>query len=387
MQFRTRAIHAGSPPDPQTGAVVPPLHLATTFVQHAAGEWRDFDYARSGNPTRQQLEAAVADLEGVDLQKGGGALAFSTGMAAIHCVTARLAAGDHVVAGSDIYGGTYRLMHKVMNRAGVGVSLADSTDLSALEAAMTPETKLVWVESPGNPRMTITDIAAAADLAHKHGALLGCDATFATPVLTRPLELGADIVMHSATKYYGGHSDVMGGLLATRDQQLYEDLYFIQNATGGVMGPLECFLTRRGIKTLEVRVREQSRTALALAEWLAGHERVARVLYPGLPTHPGHEIAARQMRGGFGGMITFELRGGYDAAKRAVEATRLFQLAVSLGAVESLIEQPASMSHASYDADAQRAHGITPGMIRLSVGLEAAEDLQADLDAAITAAG
>ncbi|MEM6799694.1 MAG: aminotransferase class V-fold PLP-dependent enzyme, partial [Planctomycetota bacterium] len=285
MQFRTRAIHVGNQRDPETGAVVPPLHLASTYVQNEAGKWREFDYARSGNPTRKQLETTVADLE-----VGCGALAFASGMAAIHGVTAMLKTGDHVLAGSDIYGGAYRLFHKVMNRAGVTVTLADSTDLGAFAGAITPNTKLVWVESPGNPRMTITDYAAVANLAHKHGALLGCDNTFATPVLTRPLELGADIVMHSATKYYGGHSDLMGGLLAVRDQALYDELYFVQNATGAIMGPLECFLVQRGIKTMELRVREQSRTAQRLVEWLSDHPAVQSVLYPGLPSHPGHAI-------------------------------------------------------------------------------------------------
>lgn len=378
MQFRTRAIHVGQDCDPATGAVVPPLHLASTYVQHEAGKWREFDYARSGNPTRKQLETTVADLE-----SGVGALAFASGMAAIHCVTSMLKSGDHVLAGSDIYGGAYRLFHKVMNRAGVTVTLADATDLASFEKAFTPNTKLVWVESPGNPRMSITDYRAVAELAHKHRALLGCDNTFATPVLTRPLELGADIVMHSATKYYGGHSDLMGGLLAVRDKDLFDELYFVQNATGAIMGPLESFLVARGIKTMELRVREQSNTALRLAKWLTGRPEVSQVLYPGLTSHPGHEIAARQMTGGFGAMMSFELAGGFEAAKRAVQSTKLFQLAVSLGAVESLIEQPASMSHASYDAEDRAKHGITDGMIRLSVGLEAAEDLQADLEQAI----
>lgn len=385
MQFRTRAIHVGQDCDPATGAVVAPLHFASTYVQHEAGKWREFDYARSGNPTRKALEQTVASLEGAD-QTGGGALAFASGMAAIHCVTAMLKSGDHVLAGSDIYGGAYRLFHKVMNRAGVTVTLADATNLETFEAAITPATRLIWVESPGNPRMTITDYAALAELAHKHGALLGCDNTFATPVLTRPLELGADIVMHSATKFYGGHSDLMGGLLAVRDKALFDELYFVQNATGAIMSPLECFLCGRGIKTLELRVREQSRTAQHLAEWLNAQAAVEKVLYPGLPAHPGHEIAKQQMQGGFGAMISFELSAGYEAAKRFVDSTELFQLAVSLGAVESLIEQPASMSHASYDPEDRKKHGITDGMIRLSVGLEAVEDLQADLERGFAAA-
>jgi cystathionine beta-lyase/cystathionine gamma-synthase len=304
-------------------------------------------------------------------------------MAATHCVTGLLRSGDHILAGSDIYGGTYRLLHKITPRTGIGVTVADSTDLEQFESAITPQTRLVWIESPGNPRMTITDIAACVELAHRHGALLGIDNTFATPVLTRPLELGADIVMHSATKYIGGHSDLLGGALIVRDQALFDELYFVQNATGGVMGPFEAFLASRGLKTLELRVVEQSRTALALAEWLAADPRVRSVYYPGLADHPGHEIAIRQMRGGFGAMLSCELAGDFATAKRVVESTRLFQLAVSLGAAESLIEQPASMSHASYDATDRAKHGITDTLIRVSVGLEAFEDLRDDLDEAL----
>lgn len=380
MQFRTRAIHVGNPTDPQTGAVVPPLYLASTFVQPGAGEWGEFDYSRSGNPTRKNLETTIASLEG-----GVGALAFSTGMAATHCVTMLLESGDHVLAGADVYGGTYRLLHKICNRSGISVTLADSTNLAALEAAITPKTKLLWIESPGNPLLSITDIKACADLAHRHGLLMGIDSTFATPVLTRPLELGADIVMHSATKYFGGHSDMLGGALVVRDKELLQRLYFVQNATGAVMGPLEAFLCSRGIKTLELRVLEQCRTTMKIAEYLAAHPRVERVLYPGLPSHPGHDIARRQMQGGFGAMLSFELRGDFAAAKKFCESTHLFRLAVSLGAVESLIEQPASMSHASYDKAARLAHGITDGLIRLSVGLEAFEDLRDDLEHAVKA--
>jgi len=380
MQFRTRAIHVGNPTDPQTGAVVPPLYLASTFVQPGAGEWGEFDYSRSGNPTRKNLETTIASLEG-----GVGALAFSTGMAATHCVTMLFESGDHVLAGADVYGGTYRLLHKICNRSGISVTLADSTNLAALEAAITPKTKLLWIESPGNPLLSITDIQACADLAHRHGLLMGIDSTFATPVLTRPLELGADIVMHSATKYFGGHSDMLGGALVVRDKALLDRLYFVQNATGAVMGPLEAFLCSRGIKTLELRVLEQCRTTQKIAEFLAGHPRVERVLYPGLPSHPGHDIARRQMQGGFGAMLSFELRGDFAAVKRFCESTHLFRLAVSLGAVESLIEQPASMSHASYDKAARLAHGITDGLIRLSVGLEAFEDLRDDLEQAVKA--
>jgi len=327
------------------------------------------------------LETTLASLE-----SGCGALAFSTGMAAIHCVTMLLGPGDHILAGTDIYGGSYRLLHKIVARNGIGVTLAPSTDLAAIQRAFRPETRLVWIESPGNPLMSITDIAACAELAHRHGALLGVDNTLATPALTRPLELGADLVMHSATKYLGGHSDLLGGALVVTDPELLKRLYFIQNATGAVMGPLEAFLCSRGVKTLELRVREQCRTAAALAEFLAADRRVAKVLYPGLRSHPAHDVAARQMQGGFGAMLSFEVAGGGEAAKRLVESTRLFRLAVSLGAVESLIEQPALMSHASYDREDRLAHGITDALVRLSVGLEHFEDLREDLDRALAAA-
>jgi cystathionine beta-lyase/cystathionine gamma-synthase len=380
-QFRTRAIHVGQERDPQTGAVVPPIHLASTFVQPGAGQWGEFDYSRSGNPTRKAFETTLASLEG-----GVGALAFSSGMAATHCATMLLSSGEHVVAGTDIYGGTYRLLHKICSRSGIAVSLAKSSDLDQLRSAITPATRMLWVESPGNPLLSITDIAACAELAHQHGLLLGVDNTLASPVLTRPLELGADIVMHSATKYLGGHSDLLGGALVVRDAELFKKLYFVQNATGAVMGPLESFLCSRALKTLELRVREQCRTAQRIAEFLLSHKQVSRVLYPGLPNHPGHEIAARQMDGGYGAILSFEAAGGFAAAQTVAQSSRLFQLAVSLGAAESLIEQPASMSHASYDPAARAAHGITDGLIRLSVGLEAFEDLRDDLAQALASA-
>ncbi|HWB11607.1 MAG TPA: PLP-dependent aspartate aminotransferase family protein [Pirellulales bacterium] len=381
MHFRTRAIHVGQEADRQTGAIVRPIHLASTFVQPSAGATVEFDYSRSGNPTRKAFETTLANLEG-----GCGALAFASGMAATHCVTMLLESGDHVVAGADIYGGTYRLLHKIVNRAGIRVTLANSTDLDALEAAITPQTRLMWIESPGNPLMSITDIESVARLAKKHGVLLGVDSTLASPALTRPLELGADIVMHSATKYIGGHSDVLGGALVVADKELYSRLYFIQNATGAVLGPLDSFLCSRGLKTLELRMREHSKNALAVAEFLKSHRNVDRVLYPGLPTHPGHEIARRQMSGGFGGMLSFEAKGGFTTAKKIVESTKLFHLAVSLGAVESLIEQPAAMSHASYDRQDRLAHGISDSLIRLSVGLESFDDLRDDLGQALEVA-
>ncbi|MAV37842.1 MAG: cystathionine gamma-synthase [Planctomycetaceae bacterium] len=380
MKFRTRAIHVGNQRDPQTGAVVPPLHLTSTFVQPGAGEWGEFDYSRSGNPTRNNLEQTLASLEG-----GVAALAFTSGMSATHCASMLLGEGDHLLAGTDIYGGTYRLLEHVVRRSGIGVSLADSTQLEALKRAITPATKLLWIETPGNPLMSITDVSACAELAHQHGALLAVDNTFATPVLTRPLELGADLVMHSATKYLGGHSDLLAGALIAGTQELYDRLYFLQNASGAVLSPFESFLLSRGIKTLQLRVREQCRTAQKLADWLSRDARIARVLYPGLPDHPGHELARSQMQGQFGAMLTFEVAGDLAKTKRVAEATQLFQLAVSLGAVESLIEQPATMSHASYDAIDRETHGITDSLIRLSVGLEDIEDLQADLDQALDA--
>jgi cystathionine gamma-lyase len=382
MQFRTRAIHVGNEPDPQTGAVVRPIHMASTFVQPGAGESGQFDYSRSGNPTRQAFETTLAALEG-----GAGALAFASGMAATHCAMMLVENGGHVLAGTDIYGGTYRLLHKVAPRAGVNVSIVDMAgDSRAVEAAIRPETRLMWIESPGNPLMSITDVAACAEIARRHGVLLAVDNTFATPALQRPLELGADLAMHSATKYIGGHSDVLGGALVTKTRDLFDQLYFLQNATGAVMAPLESFLCSRGLKTLELRVREQSRTALRIAEWLAADSRVERVLYPGLPSHPAHALARRQMDGAFGAMLSFEVAGDFAAAKRLAESTRLFQLAVSLGAVESLIEQPASMSHASYSRADRLASGIGDGLVRLSVGLEAFEDLRDDLDQALSKA-
>ena len=378
MKFRTRAIHVGNQRDPQTGAVVPPIHLASTYVQPAAGEWGPFDYGRSGNPTRKNVEATLASLE-----SGSAALAFASGMAAIHAVTLTLRPGDRILAGSDLYGGTYRLLHKIVNRSGLQVSLAPTHDLQRLEQAFCPRTRLLWLESPGNPLMSISDISACAELAHRHGALLAVDNTLATPVLTRPLERGADLVMHSATKYLGGHSDLIGGALVVRDRQLYDELYFIQNATGAVLAPFDCYLLSRGLKTLELRVREHSRSALELAQRLQQDRRIRRVLYPGLPSHPGHELARRQMDGGFGGMLSFELQGSCEQTRQVVAATRLFQLAVSLGAVESLIEQPATMSHASYDPADRQAHGIVDGLVRLSVGLEDPQDLWDDLQQAL----
>ena len=379
--FRTRAIHVGNEIDPQTGAVVPPIHLASTFRQPAAGKWGEFDYSRSGNPTRTNLQSTLASLEG-----GCGALAFSSGMAAIHCVTMMLQSGDHVVAGCDLYGGAYRLLHKICNRSGIDVTLVDMTDSAAIESAINDRTKLIWAETIGNPRMSIPDLRALSEIAKKHDIRMGVDNTFGTPSLIRPLELGVDIVMHSATKYLGGHSDCLGGTLAVADQSLFDELYYIQNATGAVLDPLSCFLVSRGLKTLDVRVREQSASAMQIAQWLDEHPHVKTVLYPGLAAHPQHAIAKRDFDGAFGAMVVFELNGTIDQTAAVCNTTELFHLAVSLGAVESLIEQPATMSHASYDAADRAKFGITDGLIRLSVGLESADDLISDLERAITGA-
>ena len=377
MEFRTRAIHVGQERDPATGAIVPPIHVASTFVQPDASMTAAYDYARTGSPTRHAFEQALAALDG-----GVRGLAFSSGMAATRCATDLLVPGDHVVTGTDIYGGTWRLLNKVLVPRGIAVTAVDTSDLAAVKAALTPATKLVWIESPGNPLLSITDIAACAEIAHAAGALLACDNTLATPALSRPLELGADIVMHSATKYIGGHSDLLGGALVVRDPDLGTRLHWLQNATGAVMGPLEAFLCSRGLKTLELRVLAQSATALRLAEWLVEHPAVERVHYPGLASHPGHALAMRQMAAG-GTIVSFEVKGSVAEARRVVESTRLFQLAVSLGAVESLIEIPAVMSHGSYAPEARRAVGIADGLVRLSVGLEAFEDLRDDLASAL----
>lgn len=380
MQFRTRAIHVGQERDPATGAIVPPIHVASTFVQPDASMTAAYDYARTASPTRGGFEATLAALD-----NGTRALAFASGMAATHCVTQLLAPGDRIVTGTDIYGGTWRLFNKLLSGHGIEITAVDTNDAAAVRQAVSQgKTRLVWIESPGNPLLSITDIATCAEIAHAAGALLACDATVATPALSRPLDHGADIVMHSATKSIGGHSDLLGGALVVRDSELGTRLHWLQNATGGVMGPFEAFLCARGLKTLELRVHAQSATALRLAEWLLTHPRVKAVHYPGLASHPGHAVARRQMTGGFGSLLSFELDGDVAAARQAVESTRLFQLAVSLGAVESLIELPAVMSHGSYEPDARRAVGIADGLIRLAVGLEAFEDLRDDLAAALS---
>ena len=372
--FETRAVHGGQEPDEATGAITVPIHLATTFVQSAPGQHRGYEYSRTSNPTRAALERSLAGLEGA---RHG--FAFASGMAAEDALVGLLHPGDHVVLGLDAYGGTFRLIARIYGERGITWSAVDLTDTEALAAALRPETRQVWVETPTNPMLTVVDIAAVAGAAHSAGASLVVDNTFATPYLQNPLALGADVVVHSSTKYLGGHSDVVGGFIAVNDDELAERLAFVQNAAGAVPSPFDCYLLLRGIKTLGVRMDRHCDNAAQVAGYLDDHPAVARVLHPGLPDHPGHEVATRQMSG-FGGMVSCILAGGEAAAVAAVSSTRLFQLAESLGAVESLIEQPSTMTHLSV-ADSPLA--VDPGLIRLSVGIETIDDLIADLDQAL----
>jgi cystathionine gamma-synthase len=373
--FETRAIHAGQEPDPVTGAVIPPITLATTFAQDEVGKHGGFEYSRSGNPTRRALEVCVASLEGADFGS-----AFASGLAAEDAVLrGLLRAGDHLIIPDDAYGGTFRLVSQVLAESGVEWSAVDLTDSRALLAECRPSTKAIWVETPTNPMLTIIDIAAVAEFAHKNNARLIVDNTFATPYLQTPLALGADVVVHSSTKYIGGHSDVVGGFVATNDSEIGERIAFWQNAVGAVPSPFDCYLLLRGIKTLGVRMDRHCVNARAIAEMLNSHAAVDKVLWPGLPEHRGHDIAAQQMRG-FGGMVSFIAAGGQDAALTLAARTKVFTLAESLGAVESLIEHPALMTHAT-TADSPLA--VDTALIRLSVGIETTSDLVEDLRAAL----
>ena len=375
--FSTRAIHAGQEPDPSTGAVTVPIYQTSTFAQEAIGKHRGYEYARTGNPTRAALEQCIAALEG-----GRHGLAFASGMAAESAVMQLLKPGDHTVAMNDLYGGTYRLFRRVLEPLGLSFSFVDGSELSAVEQALGERTRMVWIESPTNPLLKLVDIEAVAKLAHRREAIVVVDNTFMSPYFQRPLALGADIVVHSATKYLGGHSDLIGGTVVLNRDDLFERLAFLQNAVGGVPGPMDAWLVLRGLKTLAVRMREHDRNAREVASFLTKHARVARVFYPGLPDHPQRELAKRQMSG-FGGMISFEVKGDLEAARRVVERTQLFTLAESLGGVESLIELPALMTHASIPAETRKAHGVSDGLIRISVGLEDAADLISDLDRAL----
>ncbi|HVC30327.1 MAG TPA: PLP-dependent aspartate aminotransferase family protein [Steroidobacteraceae bacterium] len=380
LRFATRAIHGGQHPDPLTGAVMPPIYATSTYVQSSPGVHKGFDYSRTRNPTRDALQAALCDLEG-----GGSALAFASGMAASATVLELLDAGSHIIAMHDLYGGTYRLLENVRKRsAGHEVSFVDLGRPGALEAAIRPNTRLVWVETPTNPLLQLVDLTAVAAVARRTGLISVCDNTFATPFVQRPLEHGFDIVVHSTTKYLNGHSDCLGGAAVVRaDSPLAERLAYLQNALGSVPGPFDSFLTLRGIKTLALRMERHCANAIAVAQFLESHPKVQRVHYPGLPSHPQHALARRQMTGGFGGIVTAVLRGSLDDARRMLERCHLFSLAESLGGVESLIEHPALMTHASLPAAMRASLGIGDGLIRLSVGVEDAQDLIDELKEAL----
>jgi cystathionine gamma-lyase len=379
LGFGTRVIHAGQAPDPSTGAIMPPIYANSTFAQESPGVHKGLDYGRSHNPTRWALERCLADLEG-----GSRGFAFASGLAAIAAVLELLQPGDHLIAGDDLYGGTYRLLERVRARsAGLIVSYVDLTSPEALRAALRPETRMVLAETPTNPRLRLVDLAVVADICRAHGIIAVADNTFATPWAQRPLEHGFDIVVHSTTKYLNGHSDVIGGAaIVGANPDLAEKVGFLQNAVGAIAGPFDAFLTLRGVKTLDVRMRRHCDNALTLAAWLEGHPKVRRVIYPGLPSHPRHDLARRQMRGG-GGMISIDLATDLAGARRFLESCRLFTLAESLGGVESLIEHPALMTHATIPPERRAEAGITDSLARLSVGIEDAQDLIADLAAAL----
>ena len=379
LALATLAIHGGQAPDPSTGAVMPPIYATSTYAQSSPGEHQGFEYSRTHNPTRFAYERCVAALEG-----GTRGFAFASGMAATSTVLELLDSGDHVVAMDDLYGGSYRLFERVRRRsARLDFSFVDLCDLSAFEAAITPRTRLVWIETPTNPMLKIVDIAAVADIARARGLLVVVDNTFASPIVQRPLELGAHLVMHSATKYLNGHSDMVGGMVvAGGDAELAEKMAFLQNSIGAVQGPFDSFLALRGLKTLPLRMRAHNENALALAQWLDSHPGVDKVIYPGLPSHPQHALASRQMQG-FGGIVSVALKGGFEAAKRFCERTELFTLAESLGGVESLVNHPAVMTHASVPKERRERLGISDALVRLSVGVESEADLRADLDGAL----
>jgi cystathionine gamma-lyase len=373
MGFATRAIHAGQPADPATGATIFPIYQTSTYTQAGLGDNKGFEYSRSGNPTRAALEQCLASLESA--QWG---LAFASGLAAESCILSVLRPGDHIVAGDDLYGGTYRLFERVARPMGVAITYVPARETTAYQEAMTTKTKYVWAESPTNPLLTLVDIAAVSAIAHAGGAQVIVDNTFASPYFQRPLELGADVVFHSTTKYLNGHSDVVGGALMTNNAEMYEAYKFYQNAAGGVPGAFDSWLVLRGVKTLAVRMRQHEANAQAIAAFLVGHPKVRAVYYPGLASHPDHALAQRQMHG-FGGMVSFDMKGGIAAVKRAVKRLRIFALAESLGGVESLCCHPATMTHASIPAAVREARGVTDTLLRLSVGIEDADDLIADL--------
>ena len=379
-RLATRAIHAGQRPDPSTGAIMTPIFASSTYVQRSPGDHQGWEYSRSHNPTRDAYEKCIADLEG-----GIRGFAFASGMAATATILELLDTGSHVVAGDDLYGGTFRLFHRVRERtAGLEFTFAALDRPEALREALRPETRMIWLETPTNPMLKIVDIAAAAEIAREHGALLVVDNTFSTPMLTRPLELGADIVMHSATKYLNGHSDMIGGLAVVReDEDLAEDLWFLLNSAGAIQGPFDSFLALRGLKTLALRMKAHCENAAKLAQWLSNHRAVDRVIYPGLPDHPQHDLAMQQMSGLGGGIISIDVRGGLEKTRDFLERVSVFSLAESLGGVESLINHPAIMTHASVPEEIRQRLGISDTLVRLSVGVEDVDDLIEDLNQAL----
>lgn len=376
-RFGTLAIHAGQFPDPTTGAVMTPVYFTSTYVQESPGKHKGYDYSRSDNPTRTAYQDCVAALEG-----GRHGLAFSSGVAATDAVLKLLSAGDHVVCSDDVYGGTFRIMDKLFKRLGIEFTFVDMCDLEKTERAFRPNTKLAWVESPTNPMLKIINVATVAEIARTRGCLTAVDNTFMSPYFQKPLTLDADIVVHSVTKYMNGHSDVVGGFLVVNDDALHDRLKFIQNASGAVPGPMDCFLVMRGLKTLHVRMERHAQNAMAIARFLEAHPRVERVIYPGLESHPQHELAKEQMTG-FGGMITFLLKGGLTEARSFLEKVKIFSLAESLGGVESLIEHPAIMTHASIPPENRKALGILDNLVRVSCGIEDLDDLKDDLKQAL----
>ncbi len=377
MKFSTKAIHAGQEPDPTTGAIMTPIYQTATYAQTGIGEYKGYDYARTGNPTRTALEACIAALE-----NGRYGLAFASGLAAEQAVLSLLSAGDHIVSCDDLYGGTYRLFEHIMQHYNVETSYVATNTIADYEKAIRPNTKLLWLETPTNPLLRLVDIRAVAEIAHRHKILLVVDNTFASPYFQQPLDLGADIVVHSTTKYINGHSDVIGGIVVMNDAEVHQKIEFYQNAAGAVPGPSDAWLTLRGVKTLAVRMRQHTENASAIARFLSEHPRVEKVYYPGLPSHPDHELAKRQMSG-FGGMVSFQFKGTFADVDKTVRRFKIFTLAESLGGIESLVCHPARMTHGAIPREIREAHGLTDTLLRLSVGIEDSEDLLADLDQAL----
>ena len=380
MKFDTKVVRAGIVPDPTTGSILPPIYETATYVLPEVGQDKGFDYTRSSNPTRQVLEENLAAIESAD-----HAISFASGMAAVDACLKLLASGDHVVCGDDVYGGVTRHFDNVLSFYGLQFTYVDTTDPEAVRSAMTPKTRMLWIETPTNPLLKVTDMEVMVAVAREHGILLGVDSTFATPVFLRPLEFGADIVMHSTTKYLSGHNQIIGGVLATNSREIYDKMKFIQKTIGAVSSPFDCWLNLSGLKTLHLRMQRHEESAMQVATFLESHAKIERVLYPGLPSHPQHAVAKAQMSG-FSGMITFELTGGTEAGKRLMNRVKLCGLAESLGSVETMITHPASMTHADVPPEDRRRRGLTDGLVRLSVGVEDVEDIILDLEQALAVA-